>query len=446
VLHRWFAPARGPLGIAALASLASLALAACGDSPTEPDPATDVPAAETREIQPPVLSSTRESSPLMSLASCSAPTTYKLTNIRHTPGTVTVTNDASKLYVTYQITKDDWFISDTRLAVAKKYEDIPQDHRRRPLPWSFPYVGEHEPVVTSVTYALSLAELGVEAGDNVVVAAMAGVVHPKHGRYDGPWEWLVVWGIGNLSGRNIETIHNYTITDCGEPEPTPPATGGIFTLTFDDGWTTTHTNVLPVLRDFGMTGNVAVNPQPIDDRWNGYMTLAQLRDLHDAGWSIVSHSMTHRDLTTLSDDELHGELRDSKAWLQRHGFGPTDVFVVPFHRWGDRERAAIQQYYSRARGYSANQFVPDMLVKYPVTRPYDITGFEPEFAPFTTVEGRERTLALVRRAIEQGEVIDLFFHQITTEQLPAFRTLMMSLAQYKANLRTWGQFSAAPVP
>jgi peptidoglycan/xylan/chitin deacetylase (PgdA/CDA1 family) len=382
----------------------------------------------------------------MSLKSCSAPTVYKLTNIRHTPGTVTVTNDASNLYVNYQITRDHWFISDTRLAVAKKYEEIPQDHRGRPLPWSFPHIGEHEPVVTSVTYALSLSELGVKAGDKVVVAAMAGVVHPKHGRYDGPWEWMVVWGIGNISGRSIETIHNYTITNCGEPEPTPPTTGGIFTLTFDDGWLTTRTNVFPVLRDLGLKGNVAVNSEPIDGGWSGYMSLGQLRDLHNAGWSIVSHSVTHRDLTTLSNDELHTELRESKAWLQRHGFGPTDVFIVPFHRWGERERAAIQQYYSRARGFSANQFMPPMLVKYPVTQPYDITGYEPEFAPFTTAEGREQTLALVRRAIEQGEVIDLFFHQITTEQLPAFRTLMMSLAQYKANLRTWGEYSAAPTP
>jgi hypothetical protein len=55
-------------------------------------------------------------------------------------------------------------------------------------------------------------------------------------------------------------------------------------------------------------------------------------------------------------------------------------------------------------------------------------------------------MAYVRRAVEQGEVIDLFFHQITTEQLPAFRTLMMQLSTYKANLRTWGQFTAAPVP
>lgn len=423
-------------------AMAALALAACSDSPTEPD-SSALPAAETREITQPLRSSTLESSPLMSVKACGTATTYRLTNLRHTPGTVTVTNDATRLYVTYQITEKDWFISDTRLAVEKSYASVPQDDKRRPLPWSFEYAGEHEPVVRSVTYSFTLEELGVRAGDDIVVAAMAGVVHPKRGRYDGPWEWLVMWGLGNVSGNSLETIHNYTVTPCaGTPEPPPAVNGGIITITFDDGWLNTYTTAYPVLRELGLKGNLAINPVPIDQNWQGYMSLAQVRELYNAGWSVVSHSLTHRDLKTLTEAELHTELRDSKAWIQQKGFGPADVFIVPFHSWGPRERTAIQQYYSRARGYTVNQFVPPLFAKVPVTQPYDLSGYESEFAPFTTAEGRQQTMDYVRRAVREGEFIDLFFHQITAEQLPAFRLLMAEVAAYKANIRTWGQFSA----
>lgn len=384
----------------------------------------------------------------MALQSCGARVEYKLTNIRHTAGTVTVYNDASRLYVTYQVTEKDWFISDTRLAVSQSYAGIPQDNRHMPMPWSFPNAGEHTPPTKSVTYSFALSELGVKGGDNVVIAAMAGVVHPKHKRYDGPWEWMVMWGIGNVSGRSLETLHNYTITGCAAPPPPPTSTGGIFTLTFDDGWLTTYETAYPILKKLGFKGNVAVNANPIDSNWVGYMTLPQLKELDAAGWSIVSHSLSHRDLTTLSDSELERELRDSKAWLVKNNFGPTDVFVVPFHRWGERERAMVQKYYSRARGYTVDQFVPALFQKYPVTaqHAYDLTGFESEFAPFTTAEGRALTVDYVKRAVTQGEFVDLFFHQITPELKPGFEALMNDLVPFKASLRTWGQFSVAPTP
>jgi peptidoglycan/xylan/chitin deacetylase (PgdA/CDA1 family) len=429
---------------------AAVLLAACGEGTTEPKATSEVPAAETRDVPPPVITNTRESSPLSSLTSCGAPVVYKLTDLRNTIGTVTITNDASKLYVTYAITTKDWFISDTRLAIAKTYAKIPQDNRRLPLPWSFPHFADHEPVVTSATHAFKISDLGTAAGENIVIAAMAGVVHPKTSSYEGPWEWLVMWGIGNLSGQSVETIYNYTIAKCSGAPPAPPlSSGGIFTITFDDGWLNTYTTAYPVLKELGLKGNIAVNPDPIDGGWTGYMTLAQLKELKNAGWSIVSHSLSHRDLVTLTQAELHRELRDSKAWIERNGFGPSDVFIVPFHSWGSRERTAIEQYYSRARGYTVNQFVPAMFSDYPITKPYDLTGYEPEFAPFTTPEGRAQTMEYVKRAVEESEFVDLFFHQITPSQLPAFRQLMTEIAQvarYKAAIKTWGEFSVAPKP
>jgi peptidoglycan/xylan/chitin deacetylase (PgdA/CDA1 family) len=428
-------------------------LSACNSERiSAPPTSNDLPAREVRKIAPPAVSTVRPTSPLMSFSACGAPVTYQLSDLHYTPGTVTVANDATNLYVTYATPTQHWWISDTRLFVGKNAADIPRDEVGDPEPWSFPYFGEHEPPITSVTYTLALSKLGLQAGQTAVVSAMAGVVHPVDvNNYDGDWEWLVMWGIGGTSGGKAQTINNYTIASCDgspppPPPPPPPSSGGIFTITFDDGWKTTYTNAYPALKELGLKGNVAVNPDPIDGGWSGYMTLADLQVLSADGWSIVSHTLSHRDLTTLSASELDRELRDSQAWVQRNGFGPTDVFIVPFHSWGTRERDAIKKYYTRVRGYTIDQFEPPYYSSYPITRPLDLTAFEPEYAPFTTDAGRAKTLAVIDHAINNGQYVDIFFHKITNTQLPAFKTLMQQVATRKASLRTWAEFSAAPTP
>ena len=165
--------------------------------------------------------------------------------------------------------------------------------------------------------------------------------------------------------------------------------------------------------------------------------MGDLQTLWAAGWKIVSHSVTHSDLTTLSDAELDHELKASQQWLVDHGFGPTDVFIVPFHSWGSRERAAIQKYYTKVRGHTTDEFWPEKFVKMPFTEPLDLTAFESEYAPFTTEAGRAKTMQKVKRAVDNGEFLDLMFHRITEKQLPAFKTLMTEVANYKANISTW---------
>jgi hypothetical protein len=421
--------------LAALAAAATLA--ACSDNVVVNPQSQQLPAAETQTVDKPLFSITRASAP--AIEPCAPVATYALTDGRHVIGNVKVMNDSKNLYVTYTVTAEHWWISDTRVAIEKTYAAIPQDNNHVPLPWDFPHAGVHEPVLTSVTHEMTLEELGVGDGDNVVVAAMAGAVHPKdESNYEGDWEWMVMWGIGNIQGNSIETVHNYTVKACpGQIIEQPPALAGRITITFDDGFRTTYDNAYPILKELGIKANVAVNGDPVDGEWPDYMTMDQLKELQGQGWGFVSHSLSHRDLTTLSDADLEHEVRDSKLWLENHGFGTTDVFIVPFHAWGERERAMIKKYYGRARGYTVNQFTPAKFVKMPYAEPYDVTGFEPEFAPFTTAEGRALTLSYVERAVKEGEVLDLFFHRLPADKVPAFRELMTEVAKYKANIGTW---------
>ena len=97
--------------------------------------------------------------------------------------------------------------------------------------------------------------------------------------------------------------------------------------------------VAAAFQDVDLPGNVAVNPGQIGAP--AYMAKAQLDELHASGWSIVSHGMTHDSLPSLSAGELDYELRASQEWIDAQGYRGSNVFVVPFHVWGARERDAI---------------------------------------------------------------------------------------------------------
>jgi hypothetical protein len=408
--------------------------------------------AEIRATQPmsipaPTLSSLKASSPTISSA-CAPATVYPLTDGKRTIGSVSVTNDATDIYVTYATPTKYWWISDTRLAVEKTAGLIPKDDAGKPSPWDFSYAGVHEPPITSFTYTIPLTKVGVTGGQTAYIAAMAGVVHPvteSDAGLEGNWEWLVMWGVGNTTATASEQVHAYPVASCGGGPvitPTPTPSGGVITITFDDGFATTFTNAYPVLRDLGLKGNVAVNPTPIDEQWGDYMKFSNLQTLWGAGWAIVNHTMDHQDLTTLSAAAMEAEIRDAKAWIIAKGFGPSDVFIVPFHSWGARERTMIQKYHTYTRGHTIDEFSPEKFATWPVTDKMDITAFEPEFAPYKTAQGRDLTMAKVKYAVDNGLYLDLMFHRIPTSTLPQFKELMTSIAtNYKNSVVTWKEIA-----
>lgn len=425
-------------------ALAGILAAACHENPIGPPvSATGLPGAQTKTIPAPPISTLRSTAPAMNSV-CGTGTNWVLSDGKRTVGSVVVNNDATNLYITYSVPTKYWWLSDSRIAVAKNAADIPKDDSGQPSPWDFPTGVGHNPPVTAYTYTVALSSIGVSAGQVAYVAAFGGVVHPvveSDAGMEGDWEWIVMWGLTSQS--STETIHPYTIAACAgqtPPPPPPPAptpTGGIITITFDDGWKTTIANAYPVLRDLGLKGNIAVNPTPIDEGWSAYMTLADLNTLWGAGWSIVSHTMDHQDLTTLSATAMEAEIRDSKAWVAAHGFGPTNVFIVPFHSWGDRERTMIAKYHKYVRGHTIDEFYPELFQAVPITQPMDLTAFEPEFAPYKTADGRALTMSKVKYAVDNGYFLDLMFHKIPADQVANFKTLMTQVAAYKANIKTW---------
>ena len=127
---------------------------------------------------------------------------------------------------------------------------------------------------------------------------------------------------------------DYSVTEQAEP---PGFSSPMISLTFDDGSESWFTDARPRLNAKGFKTTLYVPTQglttsPPD---SFLLTKAQISQAAGEGHEIGSHSVTHPNLTTVSDSQLKSELVDSKATLE----GIAGV--------GDRDRLRVSLWHLR---------------------------------------------------------------------------------------------------
>ncbi len=86
-------------------------------------------------------------------------------------------------------------------------------------------------------------------------------------------------------------------------------------LTFDDGHESHYRLVIPLLKKYGFRGTFFITTGRLGNP--GYLTPHQVKEMSECGMEIGSHGVSHRPLSSLSRDELHAELIESKEALER---------------------------------------------------------------------------------------------------------------------------------
>lgn len=118
-------------------------------------------------------------------------------------------------------------------------------------------------------------------------------------------------------------------------------TGKSVAITFDDGCETDLLCAAPVLRAAGLNATFYVTAGFLNQP--GYMSTAQLRELHSLGFEVGCHSMTHAYLNDLSPQELQVEICDARAKLEDVIGGPVAHFSCPGGRYNSRVIATVRQ-------------------------------------------------------------------------------------------------------
>lgn len=107
-----------------------------------------------------------------------------------------------------------------------------------------------------------------------------------------------------------------------------PSKRPVVALTFDDGYLDNYTNAAPILRRYGLpcaffvsTGIIGTTRAFPHDREKlgrciPAMSWDQVRELHQEGFTIGSHTVSHVNLAQVTDDVAHDELSTSRTALQ----------------------------------------------------------------------------------------------------------------------------------
>lgn len=99
-------------------------------------------------------------------------------------------------------------------------------------------------------------------------------------------------------------------------------------LTFDDGYEDNYTNAYPILKKYGFKGTIFVISSFLGKNKN-YITWDQAREMDADGINIESHTVDHKSMTDLTDDELREELVASKKKIEEELGHPIGYMAYP---------------------------------------------------------------------------------------------------------------------
>ncbi len=127
----------------------------------------------------------------------------------------------------------------------------------------------------------------------------------------------------------------------------------LITFVFDDGNDTDYLLGREIFLEQGAVACSAITTGWIDTP--GHLSIDQIRGLRDAGWEIMSHTVSHPRLTSLDAAQIEGEFAESKAALERRGILVRNV-VYPKNMSNELVRKIARKYYRSGRGgtYAVN--------------------------------------------------------------------------------------------
>jgi peptidoglycan/xylan/chitin deacetylase (PgdA/CDA1 family) len=114
-------------------------------------------------------------------------------------------------------------------------------------------------------------------------------------------------------------------------------------ITFDDGYSDVLHRASPVLVRFGMRATAYVISGRTTNGDRVFLTWRQLHALERRGIEIGSHTVTHADLTSLSDREALRELVQSRRALERRLGHPVQWLAYPFGAYDGRTERLVRR-------------------------------------------------------------------------------------------------------
>lgn len=232
------------------------------------------------------------------------------------------------------------------------------------------------------------------------------------------------WSINNFVNR-IKTGSNYN-------KP-------LFSIVFDDTRLSAYTGWFPFFNNLGLLGSLAVCTMRPDNHTEveESMTWLQVKEMANAGWEIMSHSVNHLDMRELSDEELDYELLESKTVLESHGH-IVNHFVYPMGYNNEKVRRFARKYYKSAREY-AEPALNEERVNEHSFNPYKVRSFgERDPEDITTDEGMAACKAQIDIAYAENRWMVLTGHSHSIAKEAALLEIIQYVQALGIDILTYG--------
>lgn len=213
----------------------------------------------------------------------------------------------------------------------------------------------------------------------------------------------------------------------------PP--GNLVCITFDDGLFDFVTGAMPVLHDFGYPANLFVATgyvggtarwlSPLDEGGRPMMSWDDLRDVAAAGIECGAHSVSHRELDTLSRPEAHDEVFGSKRDIEDRLGAPVTTFAYPFGYASATTRALVRDAGVVAACRVTHALSDRTEDRYGLSR-IIATKDIPDATFRAYLQGRELPVAPIQRSAKRKvwRAYRSLRHRLTGENRPGRRILL----------------------
>jgi len=106
-------------------------------------------------------------------------------------------------------------------------------------------------------------------------------------------------------------------------------------LTFDDGFRNFYTDAFPILKEYNFPATVFLPTDFIGTEKNKlrgkeHLTWGQVSELSDSGINFGSHTVTHPELSNLSNKDIEYEIKQSKKTIEYKLGKAINTFSYPF--------------------------------------------------------------------------------------------------------------------
>lgn len=188
----------------------------------------------------------------------------------------------------------------------------------------------------------------------------------------------------------------------------------LITITFDDGRNTVYSQAFPVLQKYGIHSTQYLISGTIDDQ--AYVSPKQIDQMYKAGHEIACHTVTHRDITTLSAIELTNELTQCQKTFSK--YAPVSNFASPYGHTNDKSLDIIKKYYLSHR--NTNGDITNGISDKDVNTAQNFDRYNIISAAIRHDTTEEQLRAAVEYTIKNNGWLVLTYHQIEDTENATF--------------------------